>query len=62
MSAPRLSEVRLERIADDIKDAIDDGLRGLKNKPQRLEAARDLIEHIKLHHIDDLERDLERST
>lgn len=42
---------RVEKLADEIKDEID-RLHEIKSPKKRLEAARDLIEYIQLHHID----------
>lgn len=44
----KMSEIRLEQFLDSIKDEIDT-LSQIANEKQRLEAANDLIEYIKLH-------------
>jgi hypothetical protein len=40
-----------DKILDQIKDEID-CLHEIKNRKRRLDAARDLIEYIQLHHVD----------
>jgi len=42
---------KIDALLDDIKDEVD-GLANIANPRRRVEAARDLVEYINLHHID----------
>lgn len=47
----RWDAARLERLLDLVKDEID-GLNDIKHPRQHVEAARELIEYLELHHVD----------